>query len=470
MPRLESAHPPRDILGTAFLVMIVLAPLPLGSNRPLWWSLLALAACVCLVAFAGLVLARRRQLSFSLNGMLAIILPATFALMWGLFQSCTDVPSVLHNPIWATASYALGRPIAGAVSLDPHESITGVMRLTTYFAVFLLALQLGRERRFADRFLRWFVIAGVAYALYGLADHILGFDRILWLKRWAYHGFLTSTFVNRNSYATFAALGLLCAAALLLNTARDMFRGSRPRRLQLLALIETLTGPATLPLAASLILGIALLQTGSRAGTFSAFAGLVVMLIAAARAGLLRSRQALVVIALLVGSGVLFIAITGTAVVDRLDSATMESDKSARAELYAMTERAIADQPVLGTGLGTFPEVFSIYRPQSFDPFVLPSKAHNSYLSNALELGIPATLLLLLALALVGAIAFQGLRRRRRGQMFPVLGLSAMVTVALHSLVDFSLEIPAVAVAYAAIAGVCCAQSFRSRNKKKRSA
>lgn len=459
---------PRDVLGTCFLLMILLAPLPLGADRPFWWSLLGLLSALALAAYAILVLARQRALSFSISGMLAILLPAAVTLAWGLFQSTTLVPAVLENPVWTTAATALDAPVHGAISLDPSASMTGVMRLATYLAVFVLAMQLGRERRFADRFVRWFAIAGALYALYGLIDHAFGFERILWIKRWAYHGFLTSTFVNRNSYATFAALGLLTTAALLLNAGRDVFKGARPRRLQVLTVIETLMGPAMRPLVGAVLIGVALLQTGSRAGAFSALAGLIVMLVAAGYARLLRPRQAAGAIAALITVAVLFVLVTGSAVIDRLDSATMATDRSARGDLYALILRAIADQPVLGTGLGSFPGVFSIYRTAAFDPFVLPSKAHNSYLSNALELGIPATLLLLLALAMIAVIALRGLRVRRRGQMFPMLGLAALTTVGVHSLVDFSLEIPAVAVAFSGLAGVCCAQSFRSRTKRRR--
>lgn len=465
----DSRGPP-DVIGTCFLLLVVLAPLPLGGNRPLFWSVLALLSAACLATYALLVLFRRRKLAFSLNGMMVFGLPAVLALGWGVLQSCSLVPEALRNPVWAVAAQAFDRPLTGAISLDPSQSITGVMRLMTYLAVFVVALQLGRERRFAVRFLHWFAGAAFCYALYGLIDHTLGFDRILWMKRWAYEGFLTSTFVNRNSYATYAALGLLCMTALLFNASRDIFKAGRARRQHVLALVETLTGPAMLPLIGALVVGIALLQTGSRAGAFSALCGLIVLILALAHARMLQPRQAIGAIAALVGTAVLFVLLTGSAVVDRLDSATMSTDKSARAELYALTWRAIGDQPVLGTGLGTFPEVFSIYRTASFDPFVLPTKTHNSYLSNALEIGIPATLLLLLSLAMITFIALRGLRVRRRGQVFPALGLASIAAVALHSMVDFSLEIPAVAVGFAGMAGVCCAQSFRSRNKRGRAA
>jgi hypothetical protein len=69
------------------------------------------------------------------------------------------------------------------------------------------------------------------------------------------------------------------------------------------------------------------------------------------------------------------------------------------------------------------------------------------------------------ATALVGAIAWlafgcaQSLRRRRSNALYPCLGVAATTLVGLHALLDFSIEIPAVAVTYAAILGVACARA-----------
>ncbi|HEU4735612.1 MAG TPA: hypothetical protein VFS48_01115, partial [Solirubrobacterales bacterium] len=47
------------------------------------------------------------------------------------------------------------------------------------------------------------------------------------------------------------------------------------------------------------------------------------------------------------------------------------------------------------------------------------------------------------------------LRRRRSNALYPCLGIAATTLVGLHALLDFSLEIPAIAVTYAAILGAC---------------
>ena len=80
--------------------------------------------------------------------------------------------------------------------------------------------------------------------------------------------------------------------------------------------------------------------------------------------------------------------------------------------------------------------------------------AHNTYLENAFELGIPAAAALVGAIGWLAWVCARSLRSRRRNALYPCLGVAATVLVGLHALLDFSLEIPAVAVTYAAILGV----------------
>ena len=51
------------------------------------------------------------------------------------------------------------------------------------------------------------------------------------------------------------------------------------------------------------------------------------------------------------------------------------------------------------------------------------------------------------------------MRRRRRNVALPCAGLAACALVAVHSIVDFSLQTPAVAASFALLLGVALAQS-----------
>jgi O-antigen ligase len=453
------------VLGNAALAVVILSPLPLGSDRPLWWTLLAVLIGLLVAAYAGELALLRRAPPLPVASLMGILLPYLAMLFWAFFQTLSVAPESLWHPLWENAGNVLGGKLAGAISVNPEESLIGILRLTTYAGVFWLFVQLGRDRSFAERTLRVLAYGGFCYALYGLSMHILGIKRILWIAKWAYLESVTSTFINRNSYATYAALGLLCAGALVFDRIRDILSMSASLRRKAKRLIAILASGGLLPLIAAAVLAMALLQTGSRAGTLSAFVGIFVFMVAAAYADLLRWRQAVLSILVLCGAGLMLVGISGGGMVERLD--VLDTDESARRAIYELTLRAIGDAPLLGTGLGTFPEIFTIYRSETFETFRTISEAHNSYLENALELGVPATVLLVGAFAAIAEANIVALRRRRRGRLFPALGLASLATVGVHATVDFSLEIPAVAATYAALAGVACAQSFRSRKARR---
>jgi O-antigen ligase len=127
-----------------------------------------------------------------------------------------------------------------------------------------------------------------------------------------------------------------------------------------------------------------------------------------------------------------------------------------------MTLNAIGDSPYLGFGLGSFEDVFHLYRTESHEMMTRSVRAHNTYLENALELGIPAASMLVLAVVVIAAQCVLGVRRRRRDFVYPALAVAVSIQVAVHALVDFSLQIPAVAATYALVLGLGFAQSWSS--------
>ena len=69
---------------------------------------------------------------------------------------------------------------------------------------------------------------------------------------------------------------------------------------------------------------------------------------------------------------------------------------------------------------------------------------------------------LVAAVGYVGLCCLVGARRRRRDALYPALGAAATALVACHALVDFSLQIPAVAAWFATLLGLGYAQSWSS--------
>ena len=452
-------HPAAARRRLACLIGIVLlAPLPIGAVEPWAWGGLSIAVALLLAAHACCLLRGERP-AVPLRRVRLPLLCFALALVWAMVQASSATPAQWHHPLWAAAGAALGSALPGSISINPAETVDAMIRLATYAAVYYLALNFCRDGRNADRALRSIALGAAAYAAYGIAAHLSGAETILWLAKTSYLGDLTGTFVNRNSYATFAGLGLIAAAALLLRGVRRAGHGTLLPQESRRRLGEYLTTHGAVPAGAMLLIATSLLLSHSRAGLAST---IIALLTFALLTGL--SRRAAIgrtIRLLLLGAipALCVLALAGGGTLLRLLDAG--DDAALRLRLLERTLTAAADAPLLGTGPGTFQDIFQIHRTADIrDP---QDHAHNSYLESALELGLPAAGLLLAAAAGPALLCARGLRRRRRDRTYPCLGLAATMLVGLHAAVDFSLQIPAVAALYALLMGVAGAQSWSSR-------
>jgi hypothetical protein len=75
---------------------------------------------------------------------------------------------------------------------------------------------------------------------------------------------------------------------------------------------------------------------------------------------------------------------------------------------------------------------------------------------------LPAALALFFSIIGLAAVCVRGVKRRNRDWVYPAAGVAATVLVGIHATVDFSLQLPAIAMLYACIMGVSCAQSYSS--------
>lgn len=434
------------------LGIVLLAPLPLASNRPLPWTALAVATGLLLVIWALGVGSGRIAAGVPIHRFYPVATPFALCLLWALVQTLPGIPAELSNPLWAEASRALGRAEdRGHITLDTGRTWTGLMLLLSYASIFFLSAQIGRDRsRNAIIFL---AIAGLAYALYGLVLWFMGSETILWMDKWAYGQELTSTFVNRNAYAAYAGIGLICCMALAVDSAGG---GGRMRDRVERLLVKTMPW-----LVAGLVLGMALVLTQSRAGLLLTVLGLVVLGTGLRVAGIIRNRTALICLLVLSGLLLLILFLGGEGTLGRLAEAGMTDD--IRWLLYRSTFQAFMDAPLIGQGLGSFPAIFPIYRDPGLTMLERFDHAHSLHLEMLMELGLPAALLLYLSVLTIVVRCAIGIVRRRRHQIYPAIALAVTVLLGTHGIVDFSLQMPAVAVTYAFVLGLGFAQSFPSR-------
>jgi O-antigen ligase len=457
IPARNAIHRVREV---GMIATLAWAPLPFGSARPWAWDLLGILA-LALLGLSEAYEAMRPSRSDMLKPLLPALLMGGLVMAWIIFQSLPWDLFGLHHPLWDRASEVLGRPLAASLSIDREASRVHLFRLLTYAAFFIAAWQIGRRPEAAHRLLRAFAVIATVYALYGLVEFVSPVPRILWFVKEAYVTDVTATFVNRNSFATFAGLSVVAHLVLIadvLARKTDM----RSRRSFLLSLADSLLGDAKWLVLGLVVCGGALLMSHSRGGLISALSAVAVLMVLVLAAPAARAPWRVWFAGIGIAGLAIIVVLTGATTFDRLDA--MSKDLEMRPKIAAAALRALGDNWLTGTGYGSFGDIFPLYQPLNVVGNV--GLAHNDYLENAVELGVPAATLLVATILYLAGCCLVGVFRRRRDMIYPLAGTAATVMVGVHSAFDFSLQIPAVTVTYAVMLGVGVAQSTATRPAK----
>jgi O-antigen ligase len=376
------------------------------------------------------------------------------AAAWAALQAAPFTPASLHHPYWKEAREVLGIAHGGTISINPAATSNRLMGLLACGGIFWLALHLCRSSARAHQVLCALAAGGLLYAAYGLFDLVESDAEVV-----------TSTFVNRNSYATYAGITVLCGLGLVLSELR---RGARAKTsLWRLALhvLARLDAPFAVGVLACLIAGVALLLTQSR-GAFVALCGALIAFVWTLRRMTLVTSAAFLKAAAILATGLFLgmVWLAGEETLGRLAAA--DAHALNRLAYYRTTWDAISDRPLLGTGYGTYADAFKAYNHPATGTYFL-DKAHNTYLQLIMELGWPAATALYAGLALLVFRSLQGRVRQGRSAVYPAVLAACSVLVGVHALVDFSMEMPANAATYALLLGMGCAQAVRAQPARR---
>jgi len=454
-----------QVLFWAFIAGLAWAPFWFGSNDLIAWGINAVLFPGLAIIYEVSILIRgeRHPMSIKQVGIPAALFVAV--MLWIGFQNATWTPSFLHHPIWGMAADALDRPVAGSISVNRDLTTLALLRLVTAASVFWMAVQLCRDASRAIRLLYCIAIIGAIYAGYGLISRALTPGYVLWVKTSAQHGYGSSTFINRDSFAAYAGIGLVVICGLILRFYRHEFTSvGGSVRFRIATFIEVTGQKAAALFGCALVILVALLLTQSRAGTLSTALGLFVLgslTLKSRTRGSVEQRGAIIILgALLLGVTVLAF---GDLLVGRITQQGFYD--YGRMAVYTIATRSILDAPLLGFGYGTFADVFPMFRDQSVSTFNKWDVAHSTYLEAFQGLGLVFGLMLVACVVLLVLACVKGAMTRRENAMIPCVAASVGFLVGSHSLVDFSLQIQAIAITFMALLGAGVAQSQSSRLK-----
>jgi hypothetical protein len=409
-----------------------------------YWPLAAVSAGLGLYALQrtrGWRDYRVRTLAWSLAGVGGAIAAQMISLPYSLVQVLSPAMDRFFRDY--TLSY---HPASlHALSLSTSSTLV-VLLLFTAFAVLLLGLVASLGATSLDWLLNQIMGLGLALAIVGVVQKafptephktlVYGF----WESRQPGNPF--GPFINRNHFAGWMVMalplvtGYSCAVLAQTWSARD---GSLGSILRWFTRVEahrfTHVG------FCALLMGMALVLTGSRSGVAGFAVAMFVFAVLALRQ--FRGRRARLVV------GAYLAAILAGAVIWAGTNATVgrfllvRTDAPGRLVAWQDTLRIIQDFPVFGTGMGTYGQAMLVY--QTAGRPVMYVQAHNEYLQVLAEGGLLVALPVLIALGITATTLWRRLTDQRDDPMTAWVRIGAvagLAGMAAQSLVEFSLQMP----------------------------
>jgi O-antigen ligase len=448
----------------AFIAGLAWCPFWLGGNVLLAWGINAVLFPGLVAIYEVSLLIRGERHPVAIRQIKAPAVLFAAVVLWILIQNTTWTPDWLHHPIWQMTADALDRPVDGSISVNRELTSLALLRLITAASVFWIAMQLGRDASRANFLLKSIAALSCAYAAYGLFAFAFTPGRVLWFASpFPRTGFVTSTFINPNSFATYAGMGLIVICGLILGLYRNEFTAvGGPLRFRIATFIEVTGQKGAVLLGGAFVILVALLLSQSRGGNLSTVLGLFILgalTLKTRKQGFVQHRAAVIIFgALLVG--VVFLAF-GDSVAGRITQQGLHDNS--RMAVYTIALRSILDAPLLGYGYGTFADVFPMFRDQSVGTFGTWQMAHSTYLEVFQGLGLVFGSMLVASIVLLALRCVKGALTRQENETIPCIAAGVAFLVGAHSLIDFSLQIQAVGVTFVALLGAGVAQSESSR-------
>lgn len=445
--------------------MILFAPLIFGGNHPMPRAIMEI---ISLPLLAYLVWRPAFLTRLPKTFLFALALLALFPLL-----QLIPLPALIWHALPGREVYVSGLSEFGAssalavrpASIVPSATEAAWLAMLPPLAVLLVTIGLHEDT--LRRVVYVFLAMASLQAILALIQFGGGAHTAFRLNP-ADVGNAVGTYVNRNHLAGMLEMALPISLGLL---AARVGRGGGGSRYAGRSWLRRITGFVTrLPrpnqtmlfVAMFIVVMLGLIFSRSRSGILMGMLGILLSAILYGRhIGGVRSNSLATLFAVI---GLALAVEIGLApVLDRFSAEDALSD--ARWSIYFTSLAALWEFFPFGSGLGTFSEVYWRFQPDTISQFV--NYAHNDYIEFVLEGGLPALVVILIFLVMY-ALRWPSLLRNSHWGTLHFMQVGAgigLLLMALHSLTDFNLHIPANAIYFALLAGV-----FFHRNEHRKTA
>lgn len=360
-------------------------------------------------------------------------------------------------PFGTLAAVAGVEGIPRTISLDPFATWTSALQFTAisiFFAAMLACMNSVRRMR---RLFYLLTIFGFGFAFFAILQSILSPTKIYGIYDVGL-GSSFGSFVNRNDFAAFLEMTLALSLGLMF--AGSVAKDQRP-----------------LYITGIILMGLALLLSGSRGGFVSFVSEIILILFltrqATTRKGLILRVGLIVLLVVAIVGGSIFVG--GDSSLTRfVEMASSEDPTSDRSQIWWVTLKVIAANMPFGAGFGALGVAYTPF--DSLSGLLRVEQAHNDYLQVLADAGIPGLLLggmFLFLLFRYGSSSMKIENTFRRG--IATGAFAGCFAMLVHSIFDFVLHITAISLLFVTLLAILSAShktyddDIEDEHKHKRS-
>ena len=442
------------IVEGSLFFLIIFGPLAFGSVQVWSQTVVELVAFFIFVAwFLKLVIQGKIIIRKSLNIPILMFVGLILFQMFPLPKLILKFLSNSSHFYNGTQSY---NPTLSSVVFDWNWRCLSVywyatrgelLKTIIYASVFLIIVNNIKTREQVERILWVIVIGGFLICIFAIIQKFTWNGKIYWCKK-IIHGAPFGPYVNRDHFAGYINLVIPLSFGLMLS------RIDISKRI--------FVGFITTVMISTLVLSL------SRGGVLSFLGSMIFLSIMFFFFKESEKKRLLYILGILLTVFLFVFWLDWAPVIKRLSTiADSESGiLSSRLLVWQASLGIVRKFPLFGTGLGTYFCTFPGYRPYEINSFF--RHAHNDYLQLITETGVVGFVIVLSFFVLFFRQAIKSLfsakQEIKNDLIYSVVGLiiaglTSIITMLLHSFIDFNLHITANALLFIIILGLVSAMS-----------
>ncbi len=420
-------------------LLIVTTPAILVIDGPIIHGLVGAATAISVALVA--VRIRPGEADFLSSVIRPMAVVAAIPALWMVIQVLPLKPFGLANPVWDSAASALGRTLAGSISIDPGMTLVSLAKYLSAIGIAFVAVAVAIDRHRAEWIFFALTAATTIIAVMVLMAH------------------LNDSTLLRNSVGVLAgdpatdcaALGVNLAAA----AAFGAFERGKRRATDQIGSAVWFEWTFLACLAAVAVCATAVFIGSASQTCFAVICGVIIFAITISMRQLGLGPwgfSAIVSVA-----SVVVIAIIAFRLGSQTEDLTLAFASHATAPLISVTHHALTETSWTGTGAGTFAAVLPIYRDinEVSAGLIAPTDAA----AIAVGMGRPFLWGILAAAVALVITLLRGALQRGRDSFYPTAGASCIVTATILTFGNAALFSTPVLIVVASIVGAAIAQS-----------